>query len=264
MPNSSGGYYAGVDIGASTGKVAIIGEDGELAGFAVDRSGTDFAARAEELLNRALGHAQLDRNQINKCVSTGYGRRNVLFANTNRTEISCHALACYSHFKTAMTVIDIGGQDNKIIKLDQQGRRTNFKMNRKCAAGTGAFLEEMASRLEIPLGSMNALAARAENAVELGSFCTVFTATEILEKIRAGRQLPEIVKGIYLSIAKRIIEMDVITDLVVMTGGVAEHNPVLIGIIKNMIGRDVVTPPHPQLMGAYGAALYARNEISET
>jgi predicted CoA-substrate-specific enzyme activase len=253
------GYFAGVDIGASSAKVVVINSSGEILAEAVGRSGTDFEARAEVLLAQALEDSQLDRDGIQYAVSTGYGRRNVAYANDAKTEISCHAKGCYHYFPQAMTVIDIGGQDNKIIKVDASGGRKSFKMNRKCAAGTGAFLEEMAMRLDIPLGDMDQLARETEEVVELGSFCTVFTATEILEKIRAGFKVPGIVRGIYQSVAKRVLEMDTIEDTPVMSGGVAEHNPVLVEIFSEMIGRKVELPPRPQLMGALGAALFARS-----
>lgn len=256
--NADEKYFAGIDIGASTAKAVIIDSQGEIASFAVSRSGTDFSAKAETLLDRILEEAGLGRDSLGGSISTGYGRRNVDFADGTRTEISCHASACYFYYPEALTVIDIGGQDNKIIKVDARGQRTGFKMNRKCAAGTGAFLEEMAYRLDLPLGEMDVLARQAETEVELGSFCTVFTATEILEKIRAGFKVPDIVRGIYKSIAKRIMEMDTITDTPVMSGGVAAHNPILVDIISEMLGRKIYVPPRPQLMGAVGAALFAR------
>ena len=249
-----------MDIGARTAKVVLIDAGGRLLAHALAGSGTDFQAVAQRLLAECLEAAGLPREAVAGCVATGYGRRNVPFADQARTEISCHAAGCYFHFQQAMTVIDIGGQDNKIIKVDGRGQRTGFKMNRKCAAGTGAFLEEMAMRLELPLEAMNDLAARAETTVELGSYCTVFTATEILEKIRAGLKVPDIVKGIYSSIAKRVLEMDTITDTPVMSGGVAAHNPILVEIMTRMIGREVQTPPRPQLAGALGAALAAGND----
>jgi predicted CoA-substrate-specific enzyme activase len=231
-----------------------------LLAHAVAKSGTDFSAKAEALLNQALKDAGLSRSRIVRTVATGYGRRNVAFATDQKTEIGCHARGCYFHFRTAITIIDIGGQDNKIIRLDDDGRRLGFKMNRKCAAGTGAFLEEMAARLDLDLGDMDALARGTDEVVELGSYCTVFTATEILEKIRAGRPIGGIVKGIYHSIARRVLEMDAITSQPVLSGGVAAHNPILIDIFSAMLGRPVQAPPRPQLMGAYGAALFAINE----
>jgi predicted CoA-substrate-specific enzyme activase len=130
-------------------------------------------------------------------------------------------------------------------------------MNRKCAAGTGAFLEEMAMRLDVSLDEMDRLASQSENMVKLGSFCTVFSATEVLENIRQGKKLPDIVKGVFYSMIKRVLEMDALTEKVVMTGGVVAHNPFMVKMTEEMIEREILVPDYPQLTGAIGAALYA-------
>jgi predicted CoA-substrate-specific enzyme activase len=181
----------------------------------------------------------------------------VAFSWGTKTEIACHAKGCFHYFPVAMTIIDIGGQDNKIIKVDEAGRRTSFKMNRKCAAGTGAFLEEMAMRLDIPIEEMDGLARQSEHMVELGSYCTVFSGTEVLEKIRQGEQVADIVKGLFFSVIKRVLEMDALTDRVAMTGGVVAHNPLLVTMVEEITGREILVPEHPQLTGAVGAALFA-------
>jgi predicted CoA-substrate-specific enzyme activase len=201
--------------------------------------------------------AGTQKSDIKHTVSTGYGRKNVSFAQDTKTEIGCHAKGCFLYFPFATTIIDIGGQDNKIIKLDPSGKRTGFKMNRKCAAGTGAFLEEMAMRLDVSLDEMNGLASRSDNMVKLGSFCTVFSATEVLENIRQGKKLPDIVKGVFYSMIKRVLEMDALTEKVVMTGGVVAHNAYMVKMTEEMIGRKILVPEYPQLTGAIGAALYA-------
>jgi predicted CoA-substrate-specific enzyme activase len=130
-------------------------------------------------------------------------------------------------------------------------------MNRKCAAGTGAFLEEMSARLDVPLEEMNGLAAQSKDMVKLGSFCTVFSATEVLENIRNGKKIEDIVKGVFFSVIRRVLEMDSLTANVVMTGGVVAHNPYLVAMTAEMIGRRILVPEYPQLTGAIGAALYA-------
>jgi predicted CoA-substrate-specific enzyme activase len=130
-------------------------------------------------------------------------------------------------------------------------------MNRKCAAGTGAFLEEMAVRLDVLLEEMDELASQSKNMVKLGSFCTVFSATEVLENIRQGQKLPDIVKGVFFSMIKRVLEMDSLTEKVVMTGGVVAHNPFMVKMTGDIIKREILVPDYPQLTGAIGAALYA-------
>jgi predicted CoA-substrate-specific enzyme activase len=249
--------YVGVDIGASRTKVAILNGDKQLLGYSVSKSGTDFAKTADMGLADSLKMAGVLRKDVAGCVSTGYGRKNVSFSTETKTEIGCHAKGCYHYFPVAMTIIDIGGQDNKVIKVDEKGRRLNFKMNRKCAAGTGAFLEEMSMRLDIPLEKMDSLARQSEEMVELGSYCTVFSGTEVLEKIRQGKKVPDIVKGLFHSVIKRVLEMDSLTDEVAMTGGVVAHNPYLVQMVEEKIGKKILIPEHPQLTGAVGAALFA-------
>lgn len=249
--------FVGVDVGSSRTKVAVLDENKNLLGYAVRKSGVDFSATALEVLRESLEMAGRTEADITCAVSTGYGRANVAFAADTKTEIGCHARGCYHYFPKAITVIDIGGQDNKIIKLDAEGRRTSFKMNRKCAAGTGAFLEEMASRLDIPIGDMDGLARQSTDMVKLGSFCTVFSATEVLENIRNGKKVADIVKGVFFSMIKRILEMDSLSENVVMTGGVVANNPFIVAMTEEQIGRKILVAQHPQLTGAIGAALYA-------
>ena len=255
--------YVGLDMGASRTKVAVIDRQGALLGHAVKKSGIDFAATAALCLDTSLELAGANRNNIIDAVATGYGRNNVGFVtDKSKTEIGCHAKGCHHSFSGALTIIDIGGQDNKVIKLDAEGRRDSFKMNRKCAAGTGAFLEEMSSRLDIPLDEMNNLARQATEMIKLGSYCTVFSATEVLENIRHGKPVADIIKGIFYSMIQRVLEMDSLTDKVVLSGGVVAHNPYLVEMTEEMIGRPVLLPKFPQLTGALGAALYALNGVS--
>ena len=261
--NDACSIFIGADVGASHTKVVILDSEKKLIGHCVRKSGTDFANAAEICLNSALEMAHALEEDIVKCVSTGYGRKNVPFSQETKTEIGCHARGCYHYFPVAITVIDIGGQDNKVIKVDDKGRRLSFKMNRKCAAGTGAFLEEMSLRLEIPLEDMDGLAEGAENMVELGSYCTVFSATEVLEKIRQGKKVPDIVKGLFFSVIKRVLEMDSLSDRVAMTGGVVAHNPYLVKMVREITEREIFVPEYPQLTGAVGAALFAMENSKE-
>lgn len=247
----------GIDVGASRTKVAILDAHKRIVGRSVAKSGTDFSATARRCLQDALGMAKGSIDDIGRAVATGYGRKNVDAARDSKTEISCHAKGCFHYFPMEITIIDIGGQDNKIIKLDDKGRRLNFKMNRKCAAGTGAFLEEMSLRLDIPIEEMDGLARKSTQMVEMGSYCTVFTATEVLEKIRLGKKVPDIVKGLFASVIKRIMEMDTLTGQVVMTGGVVAHNPFMVTMLEETLGRPVKVPDFPQFTGAVGAALFA-------
>jgi predicted CoA-substrate-specific enzyme activase len=217
----------------------------------------DYSQSADACLDEALAHSDLPREQIQASLSTGYGRNNVRWANDNATEIACHAKGAFSHFHRPMTIVDIGAQDCKMIHLDGQGRRVNFKMNRKCAAGTGAFLEEIALRLDLPVSRLNGLAEHSTKDVPLGSFCTVFTATEILAKIRAGEHVEDIVKGAFRAVIKRIVEMGMVEGVLVMTGGVIAHNTLLAKLAEDAFHTPALIPPEPQFIGAYGAALLA-------
>jgi (R)-2-hydroxyacyl-CoA dehydratese activating ATPase len=250
-------YFCGVDIGASALKLVLVDETGRTVGRAVRRSGVDYGETANCCLHEAVTAAGLAQDQIAGSRSTGYGRDNVPWVDGTMTEIACHGKGAYFHFRRAMTIVDIGGQDNKMIHLDDQGRRVHFKMNRKCAAGTGAFLEEIALRLDLPLQDLNGLAERSTDEVSLGSFCTVFTATEILEKIRAGKRVEDIVRGAFRSVIKRIREMGAVEGALVMTGGVVAHHPMLVKLAEESLGVPVLVPPDPQCIGAFGAALFA-------
>ena len=259
---TTGPLYLGLDLGASRTKAAVIDAEGRLLGHAVKKSGIDFAQTARHCLDAALEMAGATQADITSAVSTGYGRSNVGFVTeSTKTEIGCLARGAYHALPEAITIIDIGGQDNKVVKVDAAGRRQSFKMNRKCAAGTGAFLEEMANRLDVSLEQMNTLAGQATQMIKLGSFCTVFSATEVLENIRGGRPVADIVKGIFYSMIKRVLEMDSLGERVVMTGGVVAHNPYLVAMTAELIERPVIVGTQPQFVGAIGAALFARDGV---
>ncbi len=253
-------YFVGIDVGASTTKAIIINEKREILGFSVNDSGVDFQAAAERAFEDSKAKANAPATNESFIISTGYGRRNVPFANTTKTEISCHARGSFHDFPHAHTLIDIGGQDSKIIKVNTSGKRISFKMNRKCAAGTGAFLEEIANRLKIPIGELNDLAEKAEEEVQLGSYCTVFTATEILTKIREGVEVENLVRGIFGAVIKRAMEMDPLEGNIVMSGGVVAYNPFFVEMFGEKLGKKIFVPPLPQFTGAFGAALYAWEE----
>ena len=256
-------YYCGIDIGASMAKLVIVDEHRRMAAKALRSSGVNYAATADHCLRDALAAAGLDREQIAAAFSTGYGRDNVAWAVDKRTEIACHGKGAFHHVRGKMTVIDIGAQDSKVIHLDDQGHRTSFKMNRKCAAGTGAFLEEIAHRLDLEVWQLDELAEQSTRPVALGSFCTVFAATEVLEKIRAGEKVEDIVRGAFRSVVKRILEMDAVDGTLAATGGVVGHNPCLVRLMGEAFGKPVFVPPDSQHVGAFGAALFALEQAGD-
>lgn len=257
-------FFAGVDVGASATKAVVMDSGKKVAGYVAMKSGTDFPLAAGKTLSQSCTMAGIRQADLASVFATGYGRNTVREAGNTKTEISCHARGCFYYFPRRISIIDIGGQDNKIIKLDAKGNRTGFQMNRKCAAGTGAFLEEMSTRLDIPIERMNQLASEAEGLVKLGSYCTVFSATEVLESIRAGKKTEDIVNGIYFSMIRRVLEMDSLTADVVMTGGVVAHNRYLVKMAEQMIEREILVPDLPQFTGAIGAALFAKENMQES
>ncbi|MFQ6128876.1 MAG: acyl-CoA dehydratase activase [Thermoplasmata archaeon] len=245
-----------MDVGASATKCMIIDENKNEVSSAVRRTGMDLRKVAEDVYFESLRAACVESDGVT-VVATGFGRKNVNFADSMRTEISCHSKGCHHYFPRALTIVDIGGQDTKVMRTNEEGKIIDFKMNRKCAAGTGAFLEEIARRLDVPMEEMNGIALSSKREIEIGAYCTVFTATEILSKIREGENQEDIVRAVYGSVIKRIQEMDPLVSDVVLTGGVAAHNEILFELLEAALEREVLKPPKPQFTGAFGAALYA-------
>jgi predicted CoA-substrate-specific enzyme activase len=251
--------YCGVDVGASATKLVLLNKSREVLARVVRHSGVDYSETARALLAQAMEESG-STGELGRTVSTGYGRHNVDFADDSMTEIHCHGVGCFHLVPRPICIVDIGGQDNKVILLDVTGQRLDFKMNRKCAAGTGAFIEEIAHRLGLDVSELDALAASTDNMVKLGSFCTVFAKTEILAHLRRGAPVAEIVRGAFVSVIHRVTEMAPLDDNVVLTGGVVAHNPTVAEIFGKEIGREVTVPPYPQFTGALGAALIARKQ----
>jgi len=251
------GYFLGIDVGSWSTKAVLIDRNKGVVGKAQRRSGADLKAAIEECRAEVLRQASVGPGDIERTVATGFGRDVVGFADGVRTEISCHARGAFHHFPKEMTVIDIGGQDNKVIRVNPKGKHISFRMNRKCAAGTGAFLEETALKLSIPLEKFTELARRSTKKLKIGAFCTVFTSTEVLGLVRKGEKKEDIVRGLLASVAARIMEMEPMSGTVVITGGVIAHNPGLRDIFEQDYGLKVEVPPDPQFAGALGAALYA-------
>jgi len=247
----------GIDVGASATKGIILDDKREIISFHVMSSGVNFEEAAGQTRSGCLASTGVSESDVRFTIATGYGRRNVPFADETRTEISCHAKGGYFHHPKAATIVDIGGQDSKVIRIDDKGKPFSFKMNRKCAAGTGAFLEEIAARMAVPLEKLDSLARLAQKEIELGSFCTVFTKTEILARIAEGAHAEDIVKGAFGSVIKRITEMDPLIDQVVITGGVIAHNPYLGEMFELKLKKKPFIPPLPQFAGALGAALFS-------
>lgn len=252
-------YYAGIDVGTSYIKVVLIDEKNDIIGSFIGRTGADLHKSITDAFGSAIADAKVAKNVIKYTIATGFGRYNVSFADNVKTEISAHARGTYHYFPKGIAIIDIGGQDTKIIKVDSNGKTIGFKMNRKCAAGTGSFLEEIAYKLNIPVSEMNKLASKSSKDTALGSFCTVFASTEILSRIKEGEKIEDMVKSAFESVAQRVIEMDTLEGTVVLTGGVVKYNNIILKILEKYVENKILTPPDPQLIGAFGAALFAKD-----
>jgi predicted CoA-substrate-specific enzyme activase len=255
-------YFAGVDIGSTMTKVVIMNQT--MLASVIGPTGPEHRKLANRVMEEALAKAKLSFDEITYVVATGYGRINVPFADKQITEISCHARGVGYLLPEARTVIDIGGQDCKGIKL-KEGRAVDFVMNDKCAAGTGRFLEVTAEGLGVKLEDMGRLSLAAKNRVEISSTCTVFAAQEVVARLSEGVPLPDIIAGLHEAIASRIYSMVrrlKIEREVALTGGGAKN----IGLVKALeakLGFPVLLPPEPLLTGAIGAALQGRDIVEQ-
>lgn len=256
-------YFAGIDIGSTMTKIVIMNQ--ALLASVIGPTGPEHRKLANEVMEEALAKANLPFEAITYVVATGYGRINVPFADKQITEISCHARGVGYLLPEVRTVIDIGGQDCKGIKLNDNGQAVDFVMNDKCAAGTGRFLEVTAEELGVRLENMGRLSLEAKNKVEISSTCTVFAAQEVVAKLSAGVPLPDIIAGLHEAIATRIYGMVrrlKIEREVALTGGGAKN----IGLVKALeakLGFPALVPTEPLLTGAIGAALLGRDIVKQ-
>ncbi len=250
--------YLGIDIGSSSSKVAILDASGNLTATHVVNMGTGTDG-AKAALEGALQTAGITKDDIKYTVATGYGRLKYTDADKQITEITCHAKGVMFLCEDVDTIIDIGGQDAKVIRLSKDGRVENFVMNEKCAAGTGRFLEVMARVLDTKLESLAELADQATKEVSISSVCTVFAESEVISSLAAGESRQNVARGANMAIAKRVAGMGKrvgIGEKVVMTGGVAlNHN--MVQAIGEVLGKDVIAVPDCQAAGAIGAAVIA-------
>jgi predicted CoA-substrate-specific enzyme activase len=259
-----GVLVAGVDVGAATAKAVILDED-DILSSSVISTGSSVAGAGEYVTKEALAKAKRRLEEVRYTVSTGYGRRAVSFAHKALTEIMCHAAGARLLMPTVRTVIDIGGQDSKVIGLGDNGNVSNFAMNDKCAAGTGRFLEVTAGVLEIEISEMGYISLLSKDPCQISSTCTVFAESEIVSLRAEGRSREDLVAGIHKAMAHRVAIMGQPVGYrkdVVFTGGVAK-NMGMKKALEEEIGLKVLIPSDPQVVGALGAALLARAELGK-
>ncbi|MDD3519750.1 MAG: acyl-CoA dehydratase activase [Actinomycetota bacterium] len=257
-------YSCGIDIGSVSTEAIILKKDDndnfDICSYVIGRTGSDIKTASENIFNDALLKAKIKKEDIKTIIATGYGRKNVSFANKNITEITCHASGVLSVFPDVKTIIDIGGQDSKVIKIDKLTKKPiDFLMNDKCAAGTGRFLEVMAKALDIELENFGKIFFNTNEKIEITSTCTVFAESEIVSLIGHGVDKGKIVKGLLYSVADRIISMISrlgLEEPVSLTGGVAKNSGI-VGALEEKLKTKLLIPFEPQVTGALGAAALA-------
>ncbi len=264
-PRKSGGtviFRAGIDVGSLSTNAVILDPRDEVAGYSIVLTGANSTEAAEEAFRVALARAGVSRDAVQGIVATGYGRQAVPFADRKKTEISCHGLGAFHLFPAAGTVIDIGGQDSKVIRLGEGGKVLDFTMNDKCAAGTGRFLEVMAAKLQVALEELGPLSLQAGGEVPISSVCTVFAESEVVSLVARNHPREEIIRGLHRAIVNRVwsmVQAVGIHGAVTMTGGVAKNRGV-VGLLEEKLGSAILIHSEPQIVGALGAALLARGK----
>jgi predicted CoA-substrate-specific enzyme activase len=251
--------YLGIDIGSLTVKVVALDEQAHILGRGLAEAGYGGQEAAEFLVNKVLQESSVLPGAVACTVVTGYGRVRFAAADREVSEISCHARGAMHLNQATRTVIDIGGQDSKAIRLDESGRVVDFAMNDKCAAGTGRFLEVMAGALGVSVGQLGALALTSSTPVTISSTCTVFAESEAVSHISRGATRQDVARGLLQAICSRVLGLTARVGMlpaVVLTGGVA-LNEGIVAELSRQSATVVWVPPDPQTVGALGAALYA-------
>ncbi|MGA2821630.1 MAG: acyl-CoA dehydratase activase [Anaerolineales bacterium] len=252
----------GIDVGSATVKIVGVDLQGRLGWHLLEPADPRVEQQVERFLGRAVevqGGDPAAGWPALPLVATGYGRNLVRQASRIVTEITCHAKGVFRELQHGGTLVDIGGQDSKVIAIGLQGEVLDFAMNDKCAAGTGRFLENTAHRLGLPLERMGAVALAATEEVNLSSTCTVFAESEVVSLLAHGVAVESIVRGLHRSLIKRVVAMIRSVGLgrpLMLSGGVVQNSGI-VQLLQEETGEQVVLPRHPQLMGAYGAALVA-------
>ena len=251
---------AGCDIGSLSAK-ALIMEDHVIIGSGVVRAGTNPVDSAKEAMAIALADSGLSMEKIKRIVATGYGKEMIPFANAVESEIVCHARGALWNLQTARTVIDIGGQDAKAIRMDENGNVVRYLYNDKCASGTGRFLEVMADALNVSLDDMGEISSRSTEKLVISNQCVIFAETEVVSLVNEGRAVPDIIKALHAAMAGRVASMVLsigTEDDIIMTGGVAKNSG-LFAALSISLKKPVHSMKNvdPQITGALGAALIA-------
>jgi (R)-2-hydroxyacyl-CoA dehydratese activating ATPase len=254
-------YVAGVDVGSTQTKAVIIDENRAIVGRALVDMETSMTTVADDAFRAALEQAGITEADVVYVAGTGYGRYKVTFGREQVTEITCHARGAVTLFPNTRTVIDIGGQDTKAIRVAPDGRVEDFTMNDKCAAGTGRFLGAASYALEMPLSELGALALKSTNPVRITTTCTVFAESEIISHLAKGNLPEDVLMGVHRAIASRCASLaqrvGVVSE-VTFTGGVS-RNVAMVKLLEEELRTPLNVSPEAHFCGALGAALFAHD-----
>lgn len=255
----------GIDSGSTTTKVVLM-EKGQVKHYLVNPTGPNSEITAIRMLQTMQREYGFSEDDIEMIVATGYGRSNITIANKQITEITCHAKGASALFPEAQAIIDIGGQDSKVIKIDSDGKVLDFVMNEKCAAGTGRFLDVMSRVLEVDISDIGPLSLTSREPVFISSTCTVFAESEVISHIARGTAVGDILAGICSAISSRVYGLGrrLLKDCtkVVFTGGVAKNQGIIKGL-EERLGFPLLVPPNPQIVGAIGAAYIGQENLKD-
>lgn len=249
----------GVDLGSNTVKTLLLEDGRNVLSFVVRKTSHESQKVMDECLEEALAKAGVSFDKIEKIVATGYGRVSCKIAHKEISEITCHGKGAYFSMPGARTIIDIGGQDSKVISLSDNGKVIDFVMNDKCAAGTGRFLEVMAQALQVPLADFGEVSKKSGREVEISNTCTVFAESEVISLMARQEPKENIIAGLHRSIASRVVALAKrlrIEEEIALTGGVALNDGVR-RALETVAGKGISVPANPQLIGALGAAIHA-------
>lgn len=254
---------AGCDLGSLTAKAVIL-IDGKIAASKVIRAYSSPEKSAMEVMNAAVEEAGITIDDIENCVGTGYGRKNIGFVKSVESEIACHARGAFRQLPGVRTVVDIGGQDAKAIRVDENGNVERFVYNDKCASGTGRFLEIIADALDIRLEDLGDISLDSKEKLRLSNQCVVFAETEIISLVNEGKEIADIVNALHHAVANRAASLArsiSVENDVVMTGGVAK-NPGMFRALERALGVELKSVADPQINGALGAAIFAEEAVA--
>jgi predicted CoA-substrate-specific enzyme activase len=256
-------HFAGIDVGSTMTKAVILNK-GIMASI-IGPTGPEQRRLANKVMEEALKKADISLQMIAYIVSTGYGRINVPFADKQLTEITCHAKGIINLFPNAKTIIDIGGQDIKAIKIDATGKTTDFVMNDKCAAGSGRFIEVIADTLGLPLDKVGDLSLQSKSPAKISNICTIWAQQEVAASLAQGIPVSDLLAGVHHSLADRISRMINrlrVEEDVIVTGGGAK-NKGLLKALSEQLGHKVLVPDEPLITGALGAALMGKEIVKQ-